>query len=57
MKILAQIVLVALITFVGCNPTKQPLVDQITISRVKEMPNQPAPYKMLDWKEKSHKLR
>src|SRR4051812_34682962 len=35
----------------GCD-SKDP-VEQITIDRIAGMPDQPQPYKMLDWKEKA----
>jgi hypothetical protein len=36
---------------VGCQSKKS--VEQITINRIAGMPDQPQPYKMLDWKEKA----
>ena len=38
---------------VGCSNNVQEEAKQIQISRIQNMPNQPQPYKMLDWKEKA----
>lgn len=43
---------VLLLFVVACKPEPVP-VEQISIDRVNLMPDQPAPYKMLDWKEKA----
>jgi hypothetical protein len=37
----------------GCIKPDPIRIDQISINRVAGMPNQPSPYKMLDWKEKA----
>jgi hypothetical protein len=37
----------------GCNAPAPIIVNQIAIERVTGMPNQPTPFKMLDWKEKA----
>jgi hypothetical protein len=38
---------------IACGPKKSTIVPQITIDRIAGMPDQPEPYKMLDWKEKA----
>jgi hypothetical protein len=43
--------IIILLTF-GCEPEEK-AVTQITIDRISGMPDQPEPYKMLDWKEKA----
>ncbi len=45
--------LIAITSIYGCSKPDPIVVDQIAINRVEGMPNQPAPYKMLDWKEKA----
>lgn len=45
--------LIAITAIYGCSKPEPIVVDQISISRVEGMPNQPKPYKMLDWKEKA----
>jgi hypothetical protein len=40
-------------SFIGCTKPEPVTVAQVEISRVKGMPNQPSPYKMLDWREKA----
>ena len=47
--ILAFIILV----FIGCTTPEPRTVKQESIERVKGMPNQPSPYKMLAWKDKA----
>lgn len=44
--------LMVLIFVFGCTETPLP-VAQLTIPRIESMPDQPEPYKMLDWREKS----
>lgn len=53
MKTLKAILLLTLITFVGCDSVQTVKVSQVSIHRVDGMPNQPTPYEMLDWKEKT----
>lgn len=45
--------LIAITAIYGCSKPEPIVVDQISIDRVEGMPNQPSPYKMLDWKEKA----
>jgi len=45
-------ILLALIIFSSCEQ-KAEKVEQIMIDRIKMMPDQPAPFKMIDWKEKA----
>lgn len=45
-------VVAALLFLISCAPHKA--VEQINISRISGMPDQPAPYKMIDWFEKAH---
>lgn len=37
----------------SCKQKEEP-VEQITIDRIALMPNQPSPFKMMDWNEKAH---
>ncbi len=37
----------------SCSTTEKP-VEQIVIDRINSMPDQPSPYKMIDWYEKTH---
>ncbi|WP_320020168.1 hypothetical protein [Labilibaculum manganireducens] len=39
--------------FASCTTQPQTAVKELQISRVESMPNQPQPYKMLDWHEKA----
>ena len=43
-----------LITLFSCQQVER--VEQLTIDRVNGMPNQPTPYKMIDWKEKAEQF-
>lgn len=47
------LVLVIAITFSACNQKADP-VEQISIDRIAAFPDQPEPYKMIDWYEKAH---
>lgn len=38
---------------IGCGQVETLGVDQVAIERVEGMPNQPTPYKMLDWNQKA----
>ena len=54
MKIKYNTLLLLLITVVyGCNQPEPVVIDPIAINRVVGMPNEPTPYKMLDWKQKA----
>ncbi|CAN5355641.1 hypothetical protein BH23BAC2_BH23BAC2_04470 [soil metagenome] len=47
-------ILVLFIIFLwGCHSVPK-LVEQVTINRITSMPDQPEPFKMLDWYEKAH---
>lgn len=49
-----RLIHILLIVFIcGCGSSHAP-VEQITISRIAAMPDQPEPFKMLDWYEKAH---
>lgn len=48
-------ILIALIIFSSCEQ-KAEKVEQIMIDRIKMMPDQPAPFKMIDWKEKAQQF-
>src|SRR5689334_20288534 len=50
-RIYIPLVVVSVVLIAGCQ-SKKP-VQQITIDRIAGMPDQPQPYKMLDWKEKA----
>ena len=39
--------------FLACTQPEPIVINQVAIKRVEGMPNQPTPYKMLDWKEKT----
>jgi len=41
------------LVLVSCTTQQQTPVKDIEISRIETMPNQPQPYKMLDWREKA----
>lgn len=47
------LLLIFISTFPGCSWPEPITVHQVAIERVEGMPNQPAPYKMLAWKEKA----
>ena len=53
MKKYTAIILIVVSYLVGCSHFEPIIVNQIAIKRVEGMPNQPTPYKMLDWKEKT----
>jgi len=40
-------------SFIGCSQPEPITVTQVSINRIKGMPNRPSPYKMLDWREKA----
>jgi len=44
---------IAISGFLGCSQPEPITVAQVSIKRIEGMPNQPTPYKMLDWKEKA----
>lgn len=48
-----RIILFALICLIAAGCQSKHPVEQITIDRIAGMPDQPQPYKMLDWKEKA----
>jgi len=48
-----NILLTVVSTLVGCTQPEPITIKQVTIERVTGMPNQPSPYKMLNWKEKA----
>ena len=52
MKSIKITVLVLLVTLGGCRPEVKK-VSQVAISKVKDMPSQPRPYKQLKWREKA----
>jgi len=39
----------------SCTPKKEK-VDQVVITRIAQMPNQPQPFKMIDWQEKAQEF-
>jgi len=45
--------LISIVVLIGCSKPEPIVIDQISINRVVGMPNQPSPYKMLDWKQKA----
>lgn len=45
--------LIAITAIYGCSKPEPIVIEQISINRVDGMPNQPSPYKMLDWREKA----
>ncbi len=45
--------LIAIPFIYGCSNPEPIIIDQTSITRVEGMPNQPSPYKMLNWKEKA----
>ena len=47
------IIALASLLLLSCSPPAEK-VKQIVIGRIEGMPNQPEPYKMLDWAEKAH---
>jgi len=51
-KLLSFGVLLSLL-FTACTEQVQQTVTQVEIARIETMPNQPQPYKMLDWNEKA----
>ncbi|TAJ12472.1 hypothetical protein DMA11_12350 [Marinilabiliaceae bacterium JC017] len=51
-KLLSFGVLLSLL-FSACSEQVQQTVPQVEINRIETMPNQPQPYKMLDWQEKA----
>ncbi|WP_209319824.1 hypothetical protein [Ancylomarina longa] len=51
-KLRLLVVLLSLL-WVSCTQQVQEPVTQLEISKIETMPNQPQPYKMLDWKEKA----
>src|ERR1051325_5006708 len=50
---IARFYLVVLIGVIAAGCQSKKPVPQITIDRIAGMPDQPSPYKMLDWKEKA----
>ncbi len=52
MKSIKITVLVLLVALAGCRPEVKK-VSQVAISKVKDMPSQPRPYKQLKWREKA----
>jgi len=56
MKMYNVLLLTGVLSLASCTQQKEYLgdpVEQVSISRVELMPNLPAPYKMIDWKEKA----
>lgn len=48
-----KLIYIAFVLFVAACQSKPVSVEQITIDRIALMPNQPEPYKMLDWQGKA----
>jgi hypothetical protein len=53
MKRYTTLLLITIPFFISCTQPEPLIVNQVAIQRVNGMPNQPSPYKMLDWKEKA----
>ncbi len=47
------LLLIVVSSFFGCTKPEPIVINQVAIKRVEGMPNQPTPYKMLNWKEKA----
>jgi hypothetical protein len=56
MKTYPSQLLILISSLLACNQPEPVVVAQVAINRVQSMPNQPTPYKMLDWKEKAIKF-
>lgn len=51
----SPVVVITFFVLYSCQP-KDEKVAQISIDRIAQMPNAPAPYKMIDWAEKAHEF-